>query len=161
MDVIMLTWDEVEKLCVKLYDKIKKNFEFDIIIAICRGGWVPARIISDISGNKNLGNIRVESYNAIHKGKPKVTQDVSVSVEGKKILLVDDVSDTGDSLILAKEYLTKKKPLELRTATLHYKPKSRLKPDFFVDSTEKWIIYPWEKNETLTELKKKGIEINY
>lgn len=159
MELIMVKWDEVEELCVKLFDVVKKDFEFDAIVAICRGGWVPARILSDISGNKNIGSMRIESYRAIHKGEAKVTQDVSIPVEGKKILLVDDVADSGDSLILAKKYLMGKKPLEIKTATLHYKPGSKIKPDYFIDSTEKWIIYPWEKNETIKELKKTGIEI--
>ncbi len=155
-------WNEIEEDCIILYDKIKKNFKFECIVSICRGGWIPARIISDLSNVKNVGSMRIESYDVIYKGEAKITQDVSIDVKDKNVLLVDDIADTGDSLMLAKEYLLKKFPKGLMTATLHYKLASKIKPDFFVEEADAdtWIIYPWEKRETERKLKKEGILIN-
>jgi len=150
-----INWEEIENDCVILYKKINKNFKFDCIVAICRGGWVPARIISDLSNVNLIGSLRIESYDVYNKKEAKITQDVSIDVKDKNVLLVDDIADTGDTLMLAKEYLIKKFPKNLMTATLHYKQKSKIRPDFFVKEVENdvWIIYPWEKRETERKLK--------
>lgn len=155
MKFMKVDWDEIEKYCIKLNKKIEKKFKFDCIVAICRGGWIPARIISDLSDVKEVGNIRIESYDVIHKGNARITQDVSIDIKNKNVLLVDDVADTGDSLMLAKKHLLEKSPNTLITATLHYKSKSKIKPDFFVKKVDgnTWIIYPWEKRETARKLK--------
>jgi len=150
-----INWEEIENDCVILYEKINKNFKFNCIVAICRGGWVPARIISDLSNVNLIGSLRIESYDVYNKKEAKITQDVSIDVKDKNVLLVDDIADTGDTLMLAKEYLIKKFPKNLMIATLHYKQKSKIKPDFFVKEVENdvWIIYPWEKRETERKLK--------
>ncbi|NCN65482.1 MAG: phosphoribosyltransferase [Candidatus Altiarchaeum hamiconexum] len=156
-----VSWDEIEEGCIILYEKTERNFKFDCILAICRGGWIPVRIISDLSAVKDVGNLRIESYDVYDKNEAKITQDVSVDVKDKNVLLVDDIADTGDSLILAKKYLLKKFPKNLMTATLHCKVTSKIRPDFFVKETDAdtWIIYPWEKRETERKLKNEGILI--
>ncbi len=157
MKFMKVSWDNIEEDCIILYDKIRKNFKFDCIVAICRGGWIPARIISDLSGVKDVGNLRIESYDVYNKNEARITQDISIDVKGKNVLLVDDIADTGDSLMLAKNYLIKKFPKNLMTATLHYKVTSKIRPDFFAEETDAdtWIIYPWEKRETAKKLKKR------
>jgi len=155
MKFMKVSWNKVEKECITLYGKIEKNFKFNCIVAICRGGWVPARIISDLSNVNLIGNLRIESYDVYNKKEAKITQDVSIDVKDKNVLLVDDIADTGDSLILAKNYLLERDPKNLMTATLHYKITSKIKPDFFAEEVENdvWIIYPWEKRETARKLK--------
>ncbi|MFN3527886.1 MAG: TIGR00725 family protein [Candidatus Altarchaeaceae archaeon] len=148
-----LSWNDIERMCKKLKEKI--NFDADIIVGISRGGLVPARILSDLLDIKNLEIIKIESYTGIGtKKEPKITRELLIDIKDKNVLLVDDVADTGESLILAKEYLLKKFPKNLKIATLHYKPKSKIIPDYYVEETEKWIIYPWEKNETIKEIRK-------
>jgi len=150
-----VSWNEVERMCKGLAEKISMTFHVDAIVGIGRGGWIPARILADLLDIKNLENIKIESYFGIGKKKePRITQDVSIDVKDKNILLVDDVADSGESLILAKEHLLKKFPKDLKTASLHYKPKSKIIPDFYVEETSKWIIYPWEKQEMMKELEK-------
>jgi hypothetical protein len=79
---------------------------------------------------------------------------LTVDVKGKRILLVDDVADSGASLTVAKKYLRKLGASEIRIATLHYKPASAIKPGYFAETTEAWVNYPWEREETKKELKK-------
>ena len=144
------SWSDIERMCEQLARKIKKSgFEPDLIVGIARGGWVPARILSDIFNNKNIASIGVVFYKGVGATaeKPKLTHGLPVKVNGKKILLVDDVSDTGESLIFAKK--TIKGAKEVKVATLHMKPWSKFKPDFYVKTTNAWLIYPWEKRETL------------
>ncbi len=156
MDFLEPSWSDIETMCENISGEISKEFKPDILIGIIRGGLVPLRIISDFLTNNNVATFRIEYYTGIgeKKEKPEITQPLTIDIKGKKILLIDDVSDSGDSLIEAKKYLESFKPSEIKTATLHYKPESKLKPDFFEETTGAWIIYPWEKKETKKEMRK-------
>ncbi len=150
MEAEKLTWDKIEEMCGKLAEQVKRSeFKPEILIGISRGGWIPARILSDMLGVYRLASIGVVFYKSAGKtmNRPKLTQELNVDIRGKRVLLIDDVADTGESLLLAKEKILALKPLGLKVATLNYKPKSKVKPDFFVEETTSWLVYPWEKRE--------------
>jgi len=156
MKLLYISWQEMDEMCSKLARMIKKSgYRPDVIIGIARGGWMPARLLSDKLGNEHVASMRAEFYTkpGVTKRVPKITQPVSVSVRGKKVLLVDDVSDTGHSIALAARSIRGAR--EVRTATLHYKPHSIFKPDYYVGTTGDWIVYPWEREETRRKLGKK------
>jgi hypothetical protein len=137
-------------MCIKLADQIKESeFKPDLIVAIARGGWIPGRIMSDLLCNSNVASMRTEFYKDVAEtnAKPVISQKVSAPVRGKRVLVVDDVADTGKSLRAARDYLKKLRPKEIKIATLHYKPKSVLRPDFFIEETDAWIVYPHERRE--------------
>jgi hypoxanthine phosphoribosyltransferase len=151
MDLLRINWESAIRNCEELSGMI--NFMPDIIVGISRGGLVPARIISDILGVREVAILSVRFYSGIGKteGKPAITQDISLDIRGKRILVVDDVADSGKSLLFAMERL--KEAREVKTATLHHKPGSAFRPDYFVSSTTAWIVYPWEIHEVERELK--------
>ncbi|MEW6328863.1 MAG: phosphoribosyltransferase [Candidatus Micrarchaeota archaeon] len=151
MEILKIEWKDMEGMCRKLGALIlASGFKPDIIVGIARGGWIPARLLSDYLHNKNITSMRVEFYVGVDKRarKPIVSQEVSVSLRGKRVLLVDDVSDTGESLLVARKNLRAKGAKQIRVATLHYKPRSKFKPDYFVGTSSAWIVYPWETDET-------------
>lgn len=157
------SWDYIYQLLVELADAIKKSgFNPDVIVGISRGGWPPARVISDFLDNPNLASVKVEFYFGIRKTKeePVITQPVSVSVKGKKVLIVDDVADTGKSLKLVNENLLKQGAVDVKVMTLYCKPWSIFTPHFYGRDSGAWIIFPWERYETIKkigeELRKKG-----
>ena len=76
---------------------------------------------------------------------------------GKKILIVDDISETGGSLDLTVNLVKEKGVKNLKIATLHCNPSSKLKPDYYVEETDKWIIYPWDAGEHIRLIMKKGM----
>ncbi|MFH1285509.1 MAG: phosphoribosyltransferase [Candidatus Micrarchaeota archaeon] len=155
MEYEFVNWEEVDAMCKQLAKQIKASgFKPDWIVGIARGGLVPARLVSDYLKNRHLAIIRLEFYTAVGVtgDKPRVTQEIGVDIEGKKLLIVDDVSDTGKSLKLSLEYL--KNAGEIRTATMHYKTHSIHKPDYFVKTTGAWVVYPWELNESINGKKK-------
>ena len=135
--------------------KIKiQNFKQDIIIAIARGGVVPARILSDLLGTPNLSFIQIEFYTNISQTlqEPTLKQTITTNVRGKKILLVDDIADTGKSLKLAKTHLQQQGAFEIKTATLYQKPQSITAPDFYEKQTTNWVVFPWDTKETLRKI---------
>lgn len=153
MDLLRISWDAVIKYCEELAEKTK-DFKPDIIIGISRGGLVPARILSDILAVKKVGVIGMKLYKKVGEryDAPEVTQELTMDIRGKKILLVDDVSDSGKSLAAIKEYVKSKGASEVKVATLHYKPHSVFRPDYYIGTTEAWIVYPWERHEVEREL---------
>jgi len=156
MEFLILSWKDIENLTRKLAMKIKNSgFSPEVLIAIGRGGYIPARLLSDYLPNHNLVSIRATYYKGIAKTQKevKVISPSNLSLEGKRVLLVDDVSDTGESLNAVKEKVMEKGPKDLRIATIHMKPHTKVLPDFYVEKTESWIIYPWEKMETLRNSK--------
>ncbi|MCK4243892.1 phosphoribosyltransferase [Candidatus Bathyarchaeota archaeon] len=151
----VLSWDFTYQLLIELAEKIRKsNYRPDLILGISRGGWPPARVISDFLENPNIANIKVEFYTDISKmsKEPIITQTISTPVEGKSILLVDDVADTGKTLKLVYNKLIENNAKDIKVATLYYKPKSIFKPDFFMINTKAWVVFPWERYETIKSL---------
>jgi len=157
------SWDQVYDMLMELAKRVKDSgFRPDLIVGVCRGGWAPARVMSDLLENANTASIRIEFYLApgVTARKPVISQAIMVPVKGANVLVVDDVSDTGESLKVAVEHLDVCGARAIKTATLYYKPQSIFKPDFFMVQTEQWIIFPWERLENtrrlLDEAEKKG-----
>jgi hypothetical protein len=151
MRIISLSWEDVEKDCKVVSKKILMDgFMTDVCVAISRGGFPPARIICDYLGVINLTSIRIEHYSGIDVTlpKPDLASPLDADVRRKRVLIVDDVADRGDSLILAKSHVQDNEPSEVKLATLHYKPWSKLKPDYYAREYKSWIVYPWEVVET-------------
>ena len=149
------SWDEIYDMLLNLADMIKRDdFSPDVIIGISRGGWPPARVMSDLLGNVELANIRVEFYRGVAEteSEPVITQPLSMPVEDKRVLIMDDVADTGKSLKLVKEHVLRQKAKEIKIATIYYKPWSIVVPDYYVRVTNRWIIFPWERKETVRNL---------
>jgi hypoxanthine phosphoribosyltransferase len=78
-----------------------------------------------------------------------------MSVEGKRVLVVDEVADTGRSLELVREHILENGAVEVKIATVYYKPWSIIKPDYYEKETSSWIVFPWEIKETVRKIVKK------
>jgi hypoxanthine phosphoribosyltransferase len=130
------------------------GFKPDIIVGISRGGWPPARVLSDLLSNPNVANVRAEFYLGIAEtnSEPTLTQPVSVETRDKRILIVDEVADTGKSLKMVKKHIVQEGALEARTVTVYYKPWSIVRPDYYAKETSDWIVFPWEIKETLRKI---------
>ncbi len=149
------SWNQIHKMLINQKEKIRsENFTPDTIIAITRGGWIPARILSDLLEVHDLTTIRVEFYLGLSKTreKPILTQKLSKQIASKKILLVDDVADSGKSLQIAKNYILQKDPKVVKIATLYKKPQSKVEPNYYEKIAKYWIIFPWDIRETSKKL---------
>ena len=149
------SWKQIHKMLINQAEKILSDkFLPDTIIAITRGGWVPARLLSDLLEVSNITTIRVEFYLDLWRTrkKPILTQKLLEQIESKKILLVDDVADSGKSLQVAQNHILQKKPSILKIATLYKKPQSKIEPNFYEKITKYWIIFPWDIKETSRKL---------
>jgi hypoxanthine phosphoribosyltransferase len=158
------SWDNIFEQSVKLAQKIRYDQskigtpKFQVIIGVSRGGLVLARLISDLLEIDDVVITKSEYYSGMGKKnkKPTITEKIHRNISGKNVLLVDDVSDTGESLIEIKKHVQSKKPKYLAVATLYLKPWSKRVPDYYVSKTDAWIIFPWELYESYKLLKSRG-----
>ncbi len=151
------TWNQTYELLLDQAEKIRKTYQPDIIISVARGGLVPARILTDLLETPQVATIRIEFYTDIAQPsiQPILKQPLTVPVNGKKCLLVDDISDSGQSLKVAKQHLIEKGALEVKIATIYAKPATQTVPDFVEKTTERWVVFPWEIKETLRAVTQK------
>ena len=157
MEYLILGWEDIYNLTLQLSERVVSSaYEPNVIVGIARGGWIPARILSDVLYTQTMWNVRIEYYTelGVRGPEPRVTQPLSVPLEGKKILLVDEVADTGESLHHATEYIKSLGVAEVRTAVLHLKPTSVVRPDYYIQEVSAWIVYPWEIRESIIALVK-------
>lgn len=156
---VLTNWDYIYNLCRNISTEIKHSgYEPDIIIALARGGWFAGRVLCDFLGLDDLSSLKVEHYigtTAIDSGEPYIKYPLSDNViEGKKVLIVDDIVDTGESMLSAKAYLEGRKPIEVRTASLQYLGSSKIDPDYVGERLEDWawIVYPWNFMEDMISI---------
>jgi len=154
-----ISWEEAERLAENVaLQAAKSGFKPDAVVGIGRGGWVPARVVADVLGIGVALSICIKYYESVGRtrGKPLVFQAIPrEGIEGRRLLVVDDIADTGKSLRVALGLLSAAR--DVRVATLHFKPGSEVKPDFFAEKATEWIVYPWEKRETERDLRKKTL----
>lgn len=132
-----MNWETLEKEIRALAEKI--DFKADIIIGIVRGGLVPARLLSSYLGVKKMYCLSVEKSGA----ERKVITEIRENISGKKIILVEDILETGQSLIVAKNYLESLGAI-VKTACLYTMAISEVKPDFSLKEINEPLEFPWE-----------------
>ncbi len=157
---LILSWDNIFSDTIELARKIKRNnFKPDVLVAVLRGGAPIARILSDILDVKLIATVQAEFYAdiATTSRKVRIIQPLSdkVKIEKKNVLIVDDVADTGETLVEIVKHVKKQNPKDVKVACLHIKPWTKFIPDFYVKKTNAWIVYPWEYFETIRSLKEK------
>ena len=152
------TWNQIYAMLLAQAKKIQTSkFQPDIIVGVARGGLIPSRILADLLEIHDIAVIIIEYYIDIGKTlqEPVLKQCLTAPLTGKRVLLVDDVSDCGKSLQLAKEHLQTQEAAEIKVATLYSKPGTITKPDYFEKETSCWIIFPWEYWETMRKILQK------
>jgi len=149
-----LSWDDIQRLAEVLAGKIDASgYKPDIIVAVSRGGFDPSRILCDQLSIRRLACVQVEAYDGmVKRPEPIVVLPVNADLYGRRALLVDDVSDSGASLLKARGHLVEKSASEVRIATLHIKPWAKFIPDYYAESVDAWVVYPWELKECLLEV---------
>ena len=150
----IVTWNRFYALARKLARQVHESgYRPDVIVAIGRGGYMPARILSDFLDLDDLTTFKIEHYRGSRKdSEATVRYPLNADMSGRRVLLVDDVSDSGDTFATALRHLEEHgRPAALRTAVLHHKTVSDYVPDYYAHKVIKWrwIIYPWAVAEDL------------
>ena len=122
-----------------------KSYEFDAIVAITRGGMMPAQALSHALNIRNVQSIQAISYEGKKKSDTITLLDTTQLKGAKGVLVVDDIADSGDTL---KEVLSHLKSRysdpTFKSCTLFYKPSASIMPDFTCNIATEWINFFWE-----------------
>ncbi|MGC8542601.1 MAG: phosphoribosyltransferase family protein [Vulcanisaeta sp.] len=153
----LVSWDEISEWARILSMKIKDSGWLpDIVVAVARGGYAPARLICDYLGITDLISVQVVHWPSTAQVAERayIKYPLSVELSGKKVLVVDDIVDTGDSIQLAKEHIERNnKNVEVRTAALQWiSTVAKFKPDYWAIEVKDWtwFVYPWNITEDMT-----------
>lgn len=150
----VVSWAQVERLARRLAFAIAESgYRPDVIVAIARGGYVPARLLADYLGIMVLTGMRIVHYGpgARRRRHARIAEPLAVPVAGRRVLVVDDVADRGDTYRLAARHIAQHRPAAVRTAALHFKSGSQFVPDFHAArlTAWRWINYPWARMEDI------------
>ena len=152
----VMDWKLFYNLARQVAKKINiSNYKPDIIVGLARGGWVLARVLCDLIGVKDLVSLKVEHWRltATPDGKAKLKYPLNVDLTGKRVLVVDDITDTGESMHVTQDYLKSLKPSEIKTAALRHISTSKFTPDYFGEEIAwRWVIFPWNFIEDMCNI---------
>lgn len=152
--VKLVTWEDIVSWSRELSKVIKSSgYKPDVVVAIARGGYVPARLLCDFLGVDNLLSIQSQHWTEAAKVAERalIKFRYSVDLSGMNVLLVDDIVDTGESLMLAKNFIISEwRPKDVKIAALQWiSPVAKLRPDYYLIEVREWywFQYPWTRLE--------------
>jgi hypoxanthine phosphoribosyltransferase len=148
-----VSWSEIQQAIFTLGNRVVKSFKPDVIIAIAKGGLIPARILSDVLMMDEVGYIEVKFYKGVgvRSEKPFIKYLAIPPLKDKNVLIVDDVVDSGRTIQLVIDTLSVHAPRIMKTLVIYLKPWSTYIPDYYYEVTNEWIVFPWEICETIKE----------
>ena len=147
-----LSWEDVEQDCLSIYANMRKdNYKPEVILGLLRGGVVPARIFMDFYDvSLDFCTLDVKMYDgiAIRRNSPVIKDFLGDKINGKRVLIADDIWDSGKTMNAVLEYL-KPKNVSVTTATLYWKATAKDKPNYYAQivGENEWVIFPFEKYE--------------
>lgn len=153
----VLTWEDfgagIREMAQNIVDS---GWKPELIVAVARGGLLPAGALAYALGIKAIGSMNVEFYTDVAETleepvliPPLMDPEV---LDGKRVLVVDDVADSGKTLDMLMKMIRERgipgegrnvKVAEARSACIFLKSRSIIVPDYYLKHTDKWINFPW------------------
>jgi len=144
-DYLEVDWAMFGELCRALALKVARDYNPEVIVGIARAGVIPAAVVASI--------LRVDFYSMKISRKdgaepvrmrPAVLSAAPREVEGKRVLIVDEITTSGDTLRLALAAVRDVHPAEVRTAT-SFARTSGYQPDYSALTMDAQVIFPWDR----------------
>jgi hypoxanthine phosphoribosyltransferase len=154
----LLNWQDLTTLTEKLAAEIlSSGQEFDRIIAVANGGLTMVRHLADRLNLKTISVLQISSYQGVaeHDPEPIIQQPMPLDVQGEKLLIFEDIVDTGSTLLVMDQYLETIGVSEYWIATQVEKSKTVRNADYVGARMDEWLIFPYEIRETIVDLMKK------
>ena len=143
--MIFYSYDEFAVDAKKMAKQIKDEFDPDVILAVARGGLTLGHSLAVALNNRNLFTLNSIHYEDTNKLDTIQIFNVPDLSKYTKILLVDDIIDSGESMVEIKRELLKRYPnLDIKIATVFYKEKALLLPEFKVKEAHDWVEFFWD-----------------
>lgn len=140
-----LSWELFGELCRVLALRVAREYDPDVVVGIATAGVLPAAVIASI--------LQVDFYSMkisrreqgeVVRAYPEVMSEAPRQVQGRRVLLVDEITTSGDTLRLALHRVREAGSADVRTATCFVKP-GGYRPDYFALETGSLIVFPWDR----------------
>lgn len=144
-EIFEISWDLFGELCRALALRVARDYEPEVVVGIARAGVVPAGVVSSILRTDLYAMTisRREGGEQIRE-RPEVLSAAPLQLEGKRVLIVDEITTSGDTLRLALAAVRDVGPAEVRTATCFARPQGYA-PDYSALETDQELIFPWDR----------------
>jgi hypothetical protein len=139
-DILDVDWPFFGELCRALALHVARAYDPEVVVGIAKAGVIPAAIIASIL-QRDLVTIVIGRQD--DTGEPRLLAGPPASLRGRRVLLVDETCDSGDTLKLATHTVKGAQPADVRTAVSF--STGRWKPDFHAFETDKAIVLPWDR----------------
>jgi xanthine phosphoribosyltransferase len=124
-----------------------RSHEFDAIVAVARGGLTISHAMAEGLNIRDVQSIRTELYDKTCKRDTLCIFGTCKFENSKRVLVVDDISDSGETLKAVMQHLKSEfKNTDFKSAALFYKKTSIYEPDFWINEAQEWIEFFWEKD---------------
>jgi len=142
--IVQLSWGDIMEMCRDLAVVVHDDFDPDVIVGIAKGGVIPAAILASIL-RKDLYPIRISrrQRDIVVKDKPDLLVPLTEEVSGKRVLIVDEISLTGETLRMARREAEKLGARKVRTLTLYVHSDS-YRPNYYALESDALLIQPWD-----------------
>ncbi|HEY6239062.1 MAG TPA: phosphoribosyltransferase [Thermoplasmata archaeon] len=159
------TWAEADGWADTIADRVLDAGRTPTtIVALTRGGWVPARLVADRLRVKRLVSLRAQHWGvtATPSGAAEITEGLSGPVRDEDVLIVDDITDTGQSLSLALDHVRSADAKRVETATCLHLTHSTFVPTYAAEEIPRdawvWVVFPWNYWEDLATLARRAFD---
>jgi uncharacterized protein len=161
-----VSWADVDRWADAIEAKVRAADRLpETLVGLTRGGWVPARLLADRLGVKRIVSLRAQHWGitATPTGAATLTEGLSGPVAGERVLVVDDITDTGESLQLAVTRVREGEAARVESAAFLHIAHSKFLPTYFGEEIARdawvWIVFPWNYWEDLVTLARRAAEI--
>lgn len=139
-----LSWELFGELCRGLAMRVARGYEPDLVIGIATAGVLPAATVAAML-QVDFESMRItRREGGTVRPRPAVLSAAPERAHGRRVLLVDEIATSGDTLRLALAAVRETGPEEIRTATSFVRP-GGYRPDFWALETDDLIVFPWDR----------------
>jgi hypoxanthine phosphoribosyltransferase len=145
MGVLELSWEVFGELCRALAVKVAREYDPDMIVGIARAGVIPGAIIASIL-RVDFFSLKITRRSGAEEAfdQPRLLSSAPPQARGQRVLIVDEICTTGETLRMAIAAVRAVNPTEVRTASSFVKS-GQFRPDFFAVETDATVIFPWDR----------------
>lgn len=145
MGTFELSWELFGEFCRALAVRVSQEYQPDLVIGLATAGVMPAATVATMLqvDFEAMKVTRRERGQVVH-AYPRVLSPTPVSARGRRVLIVDEITTSGDTLRLALAAVREVGPAQVRTATSFVRP-GRYRPDYFTMETDALVVFPWDR----------------
>lgn len=144
-EFLELSWEMFGELCRALAMRVAREYEPELVVGIARAGVIPGAIVASLLrvDFHSMKISRREGGERVRQ-RPAVLSAAPAEAEGKRVVLVDEITTSGDTLRLGLAALRDVGPAEIRTAVTFARPRG-FRPDFLALETDATVVFPWDR----------------